>query len=56
MRKVIVHPLIPTIVTLALLATGCVVSETERGPGPGDQKKDSATSPPPSEPVAPPAR
>jgi hypothetical protein len=29
---------------LALLTSGCVVSETEQGPGPGDRKKESSDS------------
>ena len=27
------------LVAFAMLATGCVVSENERGPGPGEEKK-----------------
>lgn len=27
------------LVAFAMLANGCVVSETERGPGPGEEKK-----------------
>jgi hypothetical protein len=27
------------LVAFAVLANGCVVSETERGPGPGEEKK-----------------
>jgi hypothetical protein len=29
----------------AMLLPGCVVSETERGPGPGDEKKSSGDAP-----------
>lgn len=31
--------LMMTLIAFALLANGCVISETERGPGPGDEKK-----------------
>ncbi len=44
-------PAFLVLVATMLLASGCVVSETERGPGPGDQKKssDAVPAPPPGE-------
>lgn len=33
----------PTFAFVILLTSGCVVSETERGPGPGERKKESST-------------
>ena len=34
--------LIGAVILIALALPGCVVSETERGAGPGDEKKDAA--------------
>lgn len=34
--------LVPFVALVALLLGGCVISETEKGPGPGDQKKDAS--------------
>ena len=38
----------------ALVLGGCVISETEKGPGPGDQKKEEApAASPDAKPAAP---
>ena len=43
------HPMrIALMAVFAFLAGGCVISETEKGPGPGDQKKDAGTESAPS--------
>jgi len=39
------RPFIFALIAFAVLENGCVVSETERGPGPGDQKKESSPEP-----------
>ncbi len=50
------RPVIFALLAFALLANGCVISETEKGAGPGDQKKAPSADPAPSGAATPPAR